>query len=83
MRGWEATGELNARQPDSGATVEIFVETETNRVGLLCEDGGDLGRMVQLSRSNPGVKPHAAEHVETEEWAPVSQSTSRSQATRR
>ena len=40
---------MGARQLDSGATVEIFVETDTNRVGLMAADGGDLGKMVQLS----------------------------------
>ena len=51
MRGWRGVGELKAVQDDSGATAEIFVEPETNRVGLIADDGGgmELGKTVQLS----------------------------------
>ena len=50
VRGWRGVGELKAVQDDSGATAEIFVEPETNRVGLIADDGGgmELGRTVQL-----------------------------------
>ena len=49
VRGWEHTGEMNAVQPDSGAKATIFVDAETNRVGLVSSDDGELGKMVQLS----------------------------------
>ena len=51
VRGWRGVGELKAVQDDSGATAEIFVEPETNRVGLIADDGGgmELGKTVQLS----------------------------------
>ena len=50
VRGWRGVGELKAVQDDSGATAEIFVEPETNRVGLIADDGGgmELGKTVQL-----------------------------------
>ena len=50
VRGWRGVGELKAVQDDSGATAEIFVEPETNRVGLIASDGGgmELGKTVQL-----------------------------------
>jgi len=51
VRGWRALGELKAVQDDTGAVAEIFVEVETNRVGLIADDGGglELGKTVQLS----------------------------------
>ena len=55
VRGWRGVGELKAVQDDSGATAEIFVEPETNRVGLIADDGGgmELGKTVEDCSRRP------------------------------
>ena len=49
VRGWQALGEMKAAHALSGATAEIFVDLDAQRVGVVGEDGGDLGKIVQLS----------------------------------
>ena len=49
VRGWQAVGELKAVHELTGSTAELFVDVGTRRVGVIADDGGDLGKIVQLS----------------------------------